>query len=127
MCAAGSPQQTATPTATTGGGNTPTPTIIAPGTPTNTVAANTATPTRTQGTPLPTATPGRCVGDCDRNGQVRVNEMVTGVNIALERGQLSQCPSFDINNNLRVEVNELVSGVNSLVRGCVVAAALRRQ
>lgn len=127
QCVAGSPQQTATATATTIG-NTPTPTptvVFCPCTPTQTrtVTHNTATPTRTQGTPQPTATQGRCVGDCDHSGQVRVNELVIGVNIALDRAAFSTCSSFDINGNERVEVNELVSGVNSLVRGCVGAAA----
>lgn len=123
-CVAGTAQSTATPTHTTGPGvNTPTPTSST-GIPTNTVSVNTATPTSTPGTPTATPTQGRCVGDCNSNGTVAVNELVTGVNIALDRADIGDCPQFDINSNGGAEVNELVSGVNSLLRGCVAAAAV---
>lgn len=59
-----------------------------------------------------------CVGDCDGNGTVAVNELVTGVNIALERAPLSQCTAFDANNSSAVEVNELITGVNFALGGC---------
>lgn len=59
-----------------------------------------------------------CVGDCDASNTVLVNELIRGVNIALDRADLSQCPSFDINSSLSVEVNELVTGVNNALRGC---------
>jgi hypothetical protein len=61
---------------------------------------------------------GDCVGDCDGNGSVAVNELVTGVNIALGRANISACPVFDSSNNGMVEVNELVTGVNNALRGC---------
>lgn len=60
----------------------------------------------------------QCVGDCNDNGTVAVNELVLGVNIALDREELSACDSFDSNNSQSVEVNELVTGVNNLLRGC---------
>jgi hypothetical protein len=86
--------------------DTPTPS------PTPTVPiGDTPTPTHTSG-PIP------CVGDCDDNGVVVVNELVTGVNIALDRAEVSQCPDFDIDGSQTVSVNELVSGVNALLRGC---------
>lgn len=126
-CVAGLPPQTATPTSTTGG-NTPTPTATTgQGSPTSTVAVNTATPTRTPGTPTSTPTQGRCVGDCDSSGRVQVNELVTGVNIALDRAELAACPQFDTNASSSVEVNELVLGVNSLLRGCVAPSAALSQ
>lgn len=59
-----------------------------------------------------------CAGDCNDDGFVRVNELVSGVNIALDRAELSTCLSFDTNNNGAVAVNELVTGVNNLLRGC---------
>lgn len=79
------------------------------------------TPTVTIGnSPTPTATLGpiTCVGDCDANGVVAVNELVTGVNIALDRAEVSTCADFDVDASETVTVNELVSGVNSLLRGC---------
>lgn len=85
--------------------DTPTPS------PTPTVPRNTPTATATSG-PIP------CVGDCDDGGTVVVNELVTGVNIALDRVPVTQCPDFDIDGSETVSVNELVSGVNALLRGC---------
>jgi Zn-dependent metalloprotease len=82
-------------------------------TPTRPIPTPTRTPTRG-----PTPTLGPCFGDCDRNGRVLVNELVLGVNIALNRGQLSACGSFDSNNDRLVRVNELVAAVNAALRGC---------
>lgn len=61
-----------------------------------------------------------CAGDCNDDGFVFVNELVSGVNIALDRAALSACPSFDTNDSDAVEVNELVTGVNNALRGCPV-------
>lgn len=60
----------------------------------------------------------QCAGDCNGSGDVAVNELVLGVNIALDRAALSQCMSFDGNSSGQVEVNELVTGVNNALRGC---------
>src|SRR5262245_48223972 len=46
--------------------------------------------------------PGSCIGDCNGNGTVAVNELVTGVNILLGRLTLSACPSFDRNGDGKV-------------------------
>jgi plastocyanin len=60
----------------------------------------------------------QCAGDCDDSGAVAVNELVIGVNIALERAGLDRCASFDANDDQRVAVNELVAAVNNALRGC---------
>jgi hypothetical protein len=70
------------------------------------------------GTPTPTRPAGGCVGDCDATDTVMVNELVLGVNIALERMPLSACSSLDVSGNGRVEVNELIQAVNNLLGGC---------
>lgn len=62
--------------------------------------------------------PDLCIGDCDDSDAVVVNELVTGVNIALDRADIEDCPAFDINSSGTVTVNELVSGVDNLLRGC---------
>lgn len=88
----------------------------------------TVTPTPTEGANMPTATPTRppCVGDCDNNDRVDVHELITSVNIALERAAFDTCSEIDRNGNQAAEVNELVSAVNSSIRGCGgVSAALR--
>jgi hypothetical protein len=73
--------------------------------------------------PSPTGTattepPPTCGGDCDGSGGVAVNELVLGVNIALERAAVAACPAFDQNDSQRVEVDELVDAVNNSLKGC---------
>ncbi|HVM95818.1 MAG TPA: hypothetical protein VMT89_05485, partial [Candidatus Acidoferrales bacterium] len=38
-------------------------------------------------------------GDCDGSGSVTIDEIITGVNIALGDSPLSLCPSFDTNGD----------------------------
>jgi len=59
-----------------------------------------------------------CVGDCDGDGRVKVDELVTGVNIALANLTVDACENFDADHNTRVTVDELVSGVNNALNGC---------
>ena len=109
LCVGGAPSgDTPTPTAT---GVVSTPTVQ----PTATHTFGPPTATRTVGN---TPTPGPCVGDCSGDGVVAINELITGVNIALGNAQASACPSFDTNSDGSVAVNELISGVNALLNGC---------
>ena len=59
-----------------------------------------------------------CIGDCDSNGAVRIDELLVGVNIALGRAPLARCSGFDTNANGVLQVNELLSGVRSSIDGC---------
>ncbi len=59
-----------------------------------------------------------CVGDCNGDRQVTVDELVRGVNIALGASPLSTCPSFDSDGSGEVTVDELVRAVNSALAGC---------
>jgi len=59
-----------------------------------------------------------CVGDCDGDGKVGVNELVIGVNIALGDADLAACLQFDTDANHKVSVDELVRGVNNALDGC---------
>jgi len=115
--------QHAGPSSTATATRTATQTSTATSTPTSTgTATRTATATNTTGsvgTPTATPTLGQCVGDCNMDGVVAINEEVIGVNILLGSLPFSQCPEFDKNGNHMVEVNELVSGVNSLLEGCI--------
>jgi len=61
---------------------------------------------------------GGCVGDCNGSGDVQINELVIGVNIALGIQDISVCRAFDANGNGSVEINELVLGVNNALNGC---------
>jgi hypothetical protein len=53
------------------------------------------------------------VGDCNRNGQVAIDELVRGVNIALGSTPVSACPPFDRVRDGRVTVDELIRGVGN--------------
>ena len=79
----------------------PTPTATAPG-----------------ATPTVSPPPGGCVGDCNDNQIVAVNELITGVNIALGSAPIGQCSAFDTNGNQMVDINELIAGVGALLNGC---------
>src|SRR4029079_7501939 len=68
----------------------------------------------------PSAQAQTCVGDCNADGQVLINELIIGVNIALDSQPVSACPSFDANNNGQVAINELILGVNNALNGCPV-------
>ena len=73
---------------------------------------------------LPTATAtatagaAACVGDCDGDGFVTVNEIITGVNIALGSEPLSACPSYDRNGDGLVTIDELLTAVNFAATSC---------
>ena len=61
---------------------------------------------------------GICVGDCDGNGSVTVDELVRGVNIALGNIDATQCPTLDRNADGKVTIDELVAAVSNAVNGC---------
>jgi hypothetical protein len=124
-----SPTLTATstrqPTSTSTGTRTVTPTQIA----TRTSAA-TATPSGTAPPPssqtptlvpdgTPTATPtGRpCAGDCDGNGTVSVDELVTLLNLGLGRST-SSCETGDLDKSGSISIDELVVAVSNALHGC---------
>jgi cysteine-rich repeat protein len=112
---------TATETSTAADTSTPTmtPTDTATGTPTET-PTDTSTPTSTS---TPTQTPTdtaeiSCPGDCNGDGQVTVDEIVTAVNIALGNAPLTQCPRADDDGDGQVTVDEIVRAVDAALNGC---------
>lgn len=78
-------------------------------------------------TPTPTATrpstPVPCTGDCNGDGEVRINELLRGVNIALAVLPLSTCSVFDRNSDRKVTIDELVAAVSAAISGCSRSAA----
>jgi hypothetical protein len=67
--------------------------------------------------PTPTA-PARCAGDCNGNGVVTINELITGVAIALGNQALAACTPLDRNGDGRITINELIAAVNAALVGC---------
>ena len=63
-----------------------------------------------------------CAGDCDGNGAVAIHELVTLVNVALERVGVERCSAGDLDRDGDVSVDEVVSGVNVALDGCLGSA-----
>jgi len=74
------------------------------------------------GTPLATAIGDGvgCIGDCNGDGHVTIDEIITGVNIALGNADLSTCESYDING--QVTVAAILTAVNEALNGCPAGA-----
>jgi hypothetical protein len=66
----------------------------------------------------PTRAPTSCLGDCNGDRQVTVNELITMVNIALGTAQLPTCPAGDANADDTITVNEIIAAVNNALNSC---------
>jgi hypothetical protein len=47
----------------------------------------------------------QCVGDCDGNNEVEINNLILGVNIALGTQPVTTCPAFDCQHDGTVPIN----------------------
>lgn len=59
-----------------------------------------------------------CVGDCDGDGAVTVDEVITGVNIALGTQPLASCSRIDANADGVITVDEIIQAVSHALTGC---------
>jgi len=59
-----------------------------------------------------------CTGDCNNNGKVSVDEILTMVNIALGTAQLSTCTSGDVNMDKKITIDEILAAVNFALTMC---------
>ena len=75
-------------------------------------ATHTATPTETS---TPKLHP--CIGDCDDNGNVTVDEIITLVNIAFGAPDVSGCASGDRNGE-GVDITLIVKAVGYALTSC---------
>ncbi|MCX8073930.1 MAG: Ig domain-containing protein [Candidatus Binatia bacterium] len=64
-----------------------------------------------------------CVGDCNGDGEVTVDEVVRGVNVALGGLELTICPAFDRDGDAVVAIDEIVAAVGFLLNGCPAIAS----
>jgi hypothetical protein len=71
--------------------------------------------------PTPTPTPRLvpCVGDCNGDGAVTIEDLLLGVSIALEQEPVESCEAFDVSGDGTVAVNELIAGVIALLNACL--------
>jgi hypothetical protein len=58
------------------------------------------------------------VGDCDGDAMATIDELIIGVNIALDNAPLGTCPSFDTDGDGHVTIDELLQGVNHALNSC---------
>jgi hypothetical protein len=67
----------------------------------------------------PGLTPPLCVGDCNHDSQVTVDEILTMVNIALGNALVTACAAGDANHDGQITVDEVLTAVNVSQRsGC---------
>ena len=59
-----------------------------------------------------------CVGDCDLDRQVRVDELIVGVSMALGSKAFDSCPAIDAGGDGRISVNEIIGAVAASLHGC---------
>ncbi|MDX2166780.1 MAG: choice-of-anchor Q domain-containing protein [Deltaproteobacteria bacterium] len=106
---------TAKPTASATGSLPPSATATPTASPTGTPQPGTPTDT-----PTPTVTPpsGVCVGDCNGNRQVTIDELVLAVNTALGSRPVADCPPANRNGDGSVTIDELIAAVNNALGTC---------
>jgi hypothetical protein len=63
--------------------------------------------------------PPECSGDCNSDGAVTVDELVTGVSIVLGSVPAAICPSLNDNGDTMVTVDDLVRAVGYALNGCL--------
>ncbi len=59
-----------------------------------------------------------CPGDCDDDGSVSADELVSGINLALGELDLSACPAIDLNADGVATIDEVVSALTHSLIGC---------
>lgn len=59
-----------------------------------------------------------CVGDCNGDGSVTVEEIITMVNMALGNAEMSDCDIGDANNDNLITVDEILMAVNNALNCC---------
>jgi cysteine-rich repeat protein len=75
-------------------------------------------------TPTPTPVPPACIGDCNHNGTVTVEELITMVDIALGNIGDVSCVAGDGNDDGGIDVAEIITAVNATLHGCPATAAV---
>ena len=60
----------------------------------------------------------RCVGDCNGDQQVTIDELITMVNIALGAKPVSDCLAGDTGGDGDITIDEIIQAVNRALSGC---------
>jgi hypothetical protein len=62
--------------------------------------------------------PSTCVGDCNGDHQVTVDELPTMVNIALGNAPVMTCAAGDANHDNEITIDEILTALNNALNGC---------
>jgi len=69
----------------------------------------------------PVAVP--CVGDCNDDRTVTVDEILLIAGIALGEADIATCPAGDVTSDGQITVDEIIAAVNSALNGCEAQSA----
>lgn len=59
-----------------------------------------------------------CAGDCNGDGAVSVNELLTMVNISLDNVAVSACEVGDLNRDTHITIDEILAAIDAALAGC---------
>ncbi len=65
-----------------------------------------------------------CVGDCNNDGAVTINEIITMVNIALGNAPVTTCESGDTNGDGQITISEILAAVNVVLGNTLGSTAI---
>src|SRR5262245_33463130 len=71
---------------------------------------------------VPGAVHASCPGDCDWDGMVTIDELITLVDIGLNGGGVERCAAGDLNGDGAITIEELVAAVAAALSGCPATA-----
>ncbi|MGD0947975.1 MAG: hypothetical protein ABSA52_11130 [Candidatus Binatia bacterium] len=66
---------------------------------------------------------GSCTGDCDGNGEVTVDDLLTLVNVALGNAEPSLCP-YGVPSGAEVDIALILQAVDNALNGCAAAQGI---
>jgi plastocyanin len=69
-------------------------------------------------TPTPTPIVSACVGDCNDDGAVAVDDLLTMVSIAVGIADVSTCSVGDANGDGQITIEEILTAVNNALGSC---------
>jgi hypothetical protein len=64
-----------------------------------------------------------CVGDCNGDGSVSIDDIIEMVDIALGDLDVSRCPAGDANDDNQITIDEILKAVSVALNGCAVSPA----
>jgi hypothetical protein len=78
----------------------------------------TPTPTEMLPTPTPTSVEGGCVGDCNMDGEVTIDDIIVMVNIAQGNASVDDCPNGDADGSGDITIEEIIQAVGNAQESC---------